>query len=74
LPDGISPHFISKPLTQQTKDSLEIKLELEANPTPSASWYLNNNDLNDLDSRFETKIEKLSTDKFILTLTIKVFK
>jgi hypothetical protein len=72
LPDGISPHFISKPLTQQTQDMLSIQLELEANPTPSTSWYLNDKDLNDSDARYSTKIEKLGSDKYSLTLVVKV--
>lgn len=72
LPDGIAPHFISKPLVNQTKESLLIQLELEANPTPSASWFLDTKDLNDVDSRFITKTEKISADKYKLSLEIKV--
>ncbi len=72
LPDGISPHFITKPNTQQTQDSLTIQLELEANPTPTMSWYLNDKDLNEADSRYSTKIEKTGSDKYLLTLVVKV--
>ena len=72
MPDGISPHFISKPITQQTADSLTLQLELEANPTPTASWYLNDKDLHDSDARFSTKMEKLGSDKYLLTLVVKV--
>ncbi|CAF0846330.1 unnamed protein product [Brachionus calyciflorus] len=71
LPDGIAPHFISKPLVNQTAEYLLIQLELEANPTPSASWYLDSKDLNDVDSRFVTKTEKISADKYLLSLEIK---
>ena len=72
LPDGISPHFISKPATQQSADSLTIQLELEANPTPTTSWYLNEKDLSDSDARYSTKIEKQGADKYLLTLVVKV--
>ena len=72
LPDGIAPNFISKPIVKQTQDSLLIQLELKANPTPSASWYLDNKDLSEVDSRYNTKIEKISADLFLLSLEIKV--
>jgi hypothetical protein len=73
LPDGIAPHFVSKPITTQSKDNLLIQLELEANPTPSASWFLDTKELSDLsDSRYTTKIEKKSTDMYLLSLELKV--
>lgn len=72
LPDGTAPHFISKPLTNQTQDQLLIQLELEANPTPSVSWYQDTKDLHEADARFVTRIEKKSADKFLLSLEIKV--
>jgi hypothetical protein len=71
LPDGIAPNFISKPMVTQTQELLLIQLELKANPTPSVSWYLDNKDLQDVDSRYNTKIEKISPDSFLLSLEIK---
>ncbi len=72
LPEGTAPHFLSKPITTQTQDSLLIQLELEANPVPSVSWYLDNKDLNEAGSRFHTKIEKKSADKYLLSLELSV--
>ncbi len=72
LPDGIAPNFISKPIVTQTQEILLIQLELKANPTPTASWYLDNKDLNEVDPRYSTKIEKKSADSFLLSLEIKV--
>lgn len=72
MPDGVAPHFISKPIVQQSQQSLLIQLELEANPTPSASWYLDTKDLNDVDSRFVTRTERTSADKYLLSLELKV--
>jgi hypothetical protein len=56
----------------QTQEILLIQLELKANPTPTASWYLDNKDLNEVDPRYSTKIEKKSADSFLLSLEIKV--
>jgi hypothetical protein len=73
LPEGIAPHFVSKPKVTQTQGSLLIQLELEANPTPSASWYLDNKDLGELsDSRFKTTIERKSSDNYLLSMEIQV--
>jgi hypothetical protein len=52
---------------------LLIQLELEANPTPNVSWYLDGKDLGEVDSRFVTKTEKKSSDSYLLSLNIKVF-
>jgi len=72
LPEGIAPHFVSKPKVIQTQDNLLIQLELEANPTPSASWYLDNKDLGDSDSsHFKTTIQRKSADNYLLSLEIK---
>ena len=73
LPEGTAPHFVSKPIVKQTQDSLLIQLELEANPTPSVSWYLDNKDLNDVDPRYNSKMERKSADTFILSLQFQVF-
>lgn len=72
LPEGIAPHFVSKPKVTQTQESLLIQLELEANPTPSASWYLDNRDLGEMDSRFKTTIERKSADNYLLSMEIQV--
>jgi hypothetical protein len=47
-------------------------LELEANPTPNVSWYLDGKDLGEVDSRFITKTEKKTSDLYLLSLNIKV--
>jgi hypothetical protein len=71
LPEGVAPHFLSKPKVTQTNDNLLIELELEANPTPSASWYLDTKDLNEsADARFVTAIKKSGANSYVLSLNI----
>jgi hypothetical protein len=72
LPEGTAPHFISKPKVTQTQDSLLIQLDLSANPTPSASWYLGNKSLDELGSHFVTKTERKGNDHYVLSMEIQV--
>lgn len=72
LPEGTAPHFISKPKVTQTAQSLLIQLELEANPTPSASWFLDTKDLSESDGRFSTRIERLSAETYVLSMEVAV--
>lgn len=71
LPEGTAPHFLSKPKVTQTQENLLIQLELAANPTPSATWFLGTKTLEEMGSNFETKIERKSGDHYILSMNIK---
>ena len=72
LPEGTAPHFVSKPKVTQTAESLLIQLELAANPTPSATWFLGSKSLEELGANFETKIERKSGDFYLLSMEIQV--
>ena len=72
MPDGTAPHFVSKPKVIQTQDRILIQLELEANPTPSASWFLDSREISESDGKFITKIERKSVDIYILSMEIQV--
>lgn len=71
LPEGTAPHFVSKPKVTQTAESLLIQLELAANPTPSATWFLGSKSLEELGANFETKIERKSGDFYLLSMEIQ---
>ena len=72
MPDGSAPHFLSKPKVTQTQDSLLIQLELLANPTPSATWFLGAKPLNELGANFSTRMERKAGDVYILSMEIQV--
>lgn len=71
LPEGTAPHFVSKPKVTQTQDNLLIQLELIANPTPSATWFLGNKSLSELGANFLTKMERKSGDIYTLSMEIQ---
>lgn len=72
LPEGTAPHFISKPKVTQTQDSILIQLDLSANPTPSATWFLGNKSLDELGANFVTKMERKGSDHYVLSMEIQV--
>jgi hypothetical protein len=45
---------------------------LEANPTPTTSWYLDTKDLSESDGRFITKNIRKVGDQYLLSMEIKV--
>jgi hypothetical protein len=75
LPDGIAPHFASKPKIIQDQKKLVIEIEIKAQPTPSVSWYLNDKDLSEsTNGHFVVKSSKKSSDLYLVQLEINVNK
>lgn len=71
LPEGTAPHFLSKPKVTQTQDNLLIQLELSANPTPSATWFLGTKSFEELGANYMTKMERKSSNVYILSMEIQ---
>uniref|UniRef100_A0A0K0F2G0 Ig-like domain-containing protein n=2 Tax=Strongyloides TaxID=6247 RepID=A0A0K0F2G0_STRVS len=66
-----APHFPQQPLAKQNEDgSLELECYVEAYPEPNLKWTYNNTEIKD-DQRYQTCIDRESSNKFIARLKIK---